>query len=139
MRDPTTGVWSTGQELLPPTWTGFGGAEYGFGVATDGTWAVVSARHQDVGSLTQVGKAYVFRNDSGSWNFEQDLDPLSPGASEKQFGNSVDVDGGWLVVGARKFGVAESGEVYAFKYDPQGIPDRWYQTPDHHRKRHTAG
>lgn len=84
---------------------------FGNSVAISGDLAVVGARLEDSfasgvngplfrNNLTDSGAAYVYRkNDSGNWFFLAYLKAPNPGVSD-QFGFSVDISDGFIVVGA---------------------------------------
>ncbi|MCW1914022.1 hypothetical protein OJ996_10580 [Luteolibacter sp. GHJ8] len=82
-----------------------GGDDFQFGssVAISGNRAVIGTPQEDSLSGADAGCAYVFRDESGSWVFEDRLDP--GGVIQKQFGISVALDGDRALVGASDFAV----------------------------------
>ena len=109
------GQWEQQAELLPTT----GSDDDGFGVAVavDGDLAVVGAvRDDDV--LADTGAAYVFARSGTSWSEEAKLLPIGGGFSD-QFGVSVAISGGTVVVGANQNGpTLANGKAYVFTRDP---------------------
>ncbi len=90
-------------------WGAFG--EY---VATDGNTIVVSERfqyHEESG--TNPGGAHVFRNDGGTWTRIANLQP-SDGAQHDEFGRSVSISGGTIVIGA-PFHDDQKGAAYIYQ------------------------
>lgn len=75
------------------------GDRFGFSVATDGTYAIVGARFDDLIG-TNEGSAYVFRRSVDVW---LQIDKLTAGAADPgadNFGVSVATDGVHAIVGA---------------------------------------
>jgi len=95
----------------------------GGSVALDGDTAVVGARG-DNDNGASAGAAYIFVRDAGgSWTEQQELF-ASDGDASDRFGNSVDVDGDTLVIGASDhFNAAGSytGAAYVFTRDEGGV------------------
>ncbi|MCH8147846.1 MAG: FG-GAP repeat protein [Planctomycetes bacterium] len=88
--------------------------EYGRAVAIRGRVAVVGARKHG-----STGAVYVFRRNSGVWEYEQKL-TAADGLPDDRFGGSVAIDGDWIIVGAPdhdEFGLVNSGAAYAFHFD----------------------
>ncbi|MEM7308438.1 MAG: hypothetical protein AAF682_17285, partial [Planctomycetota bacterium] len=97
------------------------GADFGHAVDIDGDVAVVGAPDAGFG-LTFTGHAYVFeRQGDGSWSEVALLIP-SDASSNDDFGWSVAVDGGRVVVGATldDDGGGASGSGYVFERQPGG-------------------
>ncbi|MCH8146959.1 MAG: FG-GAP repeat protein [Planctomycetes bacterium] len=97
--------------------------EYGRAVAISGSVAVVAARKhpgvQNEAFPDGPGAVYVFRRNSGVWEYEQEL-TASDGADNDRFGHSVAIEGDWIIVGAPEHedrGITSSGKVYVFHYD----------------------
>ncbi len=68
---------------------------------------------------TWSGAAYVFQNNSGTWEEQQKL-TASDAASMKHFGNSINIIGDTLIVGSkgnRSFTPYVAGSAYLFKND----------------------
>jgi len=103
-----------------------GGDIFGEHVAVDGDWAVVGARrHEHAGGFSDAGAAYVFRRVDGgtpsdpcddTWLEYAELDASDASAGD-EFGISVDVDGGRIVVGAwyDDSPAADAGSAYLFE------------------------
>jgi hypothetical protein len=103
------GVWTEQQKLL----AGDGSAEdfFGTSVALDGDIAVIGAwGDNDNGSNS--GSAYVFRLTAGGWTEQQKL-TASDGEAFDQYGQSVDVDGTTIAIGA--IGHDDDGAVYLYQ------------------------
>ena len=122
------GVWTQRAQLTasdPDAGDGFG-----WSVALDGDTAVVGAYQNDEGEpgedqVTSTGSAYIFTKDSqGMWKQTAQLTAYDA-AEDDQFGYSVAVDGGTIVVGAHMDddGGEESGSAYVFT-KPSG-DDGW--------------
>ncbi|MHC4220397.1 MAG: hypothetical protein ACYSU7_18310, partial [Planctomycetota bacterium] len=116
-RNPGTGVWSQEAKLVATDaqFEDF----FGQAVALDGEVAVIGATGDDDRG-DRAGAAYVYRfdTDAGEWVGEGKL-LASDGAADAQFGSSVAVSGGVIVIGAPgdDNGGSGLGAVYAFRYD----------------------
>lgn len=88
------------------------GAEFGRSVAIKGNTLFVGARFAQVGDFEKAGAVYVFKNYQGSWHFEEKISSPDP-ADEDNFGRALAVQGGMLVVTARKSD-QEEGAAYLF-------------------------
>ena len=73
-------------------------SQFGFSVALDGDVAVVGARATSA-FVSNGGAAYVFTRTAGTWTESQELLPTDTGPFH-QFGTSVALNGGLLLVGA---------------------------------------
>ncbi len=128
------GVWSQAAKLTAPS--PVTNDEFGISVAVDGSTVVVGAP----GTNSNTGEAYVFTEPSQGWgawdnlpqtdDAEEDKDGLTAKltalapATNDEFGISVAVDGGTVVVGAHKAdyidlndssnNLADSGAAYVF-------------------------
>lgn len=92
------------------------GANFGSGVALDGTTMVVGAERDDDGGGPQAGAAYVFNLSAGVWSQGAKL-LASDGAEDDFFGSSVDISGDRIIVGAMDDdvnGAADAGSAYVF-------------------------
>jgi uncharacterized protein (DUF2345 family) len=103
--------------------TAFDGAafdEFGNSVAVSGDTVVVGAPFDDIGANTDQGAAYVFVKPSGGWTMTSTFDAkltASDGAADDEFGRSVAISGGTVVVGARFADIgtnADRGAAYVF-------------------------
>ena len=101
-----------------------GGASDALGtsVAIAGSTIVVGAPYHLVGSNVDQGAAYVFSNASGSWQMTKEL-TASDGAAGDEFGSSVAVVAGTIVVGAPD---RYQGGVYVFS----NSSGSWKQTAE---------
>jgi alpha-tubulin suppressor-like RCC1 family protein len=73
--------------------------EFGWSVSIDNDLAIVGSLNDDDGG-TSSGSAYVFARDGTNWSQQVKL-TASDAASNDNFGNSVAIDGDFVVVGAR--------------------------------------
>ena len=93
--------------------------EFGHSVAMDDGIAVVGAPKHDANDVTNSGAAYVFaRNSSGRWSQVAKL-TASDGGEGNEFGHSVAVHGGTVVIGAYKHN-GITGSAYVFTRDEEG-------------------
>ena len=99
--DKPPGGWTDGNETAKLTASDRQPSGYfGFSVALDGDTAVIGARqHNDPGTGTGSGAAYVFARESGVWGEKAKLTP-SDAAAGDNFGVSVAVEDGTVVVGS---------------------------------------
>ena len=110
---------------VDPTWsqvsevTSSDGSNYDFfgsSVAVSGTTAIVGAYNRNVSGQAAQGAAYVFTLSGGTWSQTGEL-TASDGAAADNFGSSVAVSGGTVVVGAPSHtvgGHAAQGAAYVF-------------------------
>ncbi len=107
------GTWTQQAELEA---SDEGGDRFGWSVALYGTTALVGAPTHQVGSNSQQGAAYVFAQSGVTWNQQAEL-TASDGAANDQFGSSVGISVGTIVVGANFHAVGSNqfqGAAYAF-------------------------
>ncbi|WP_345974393.1 immunoglobulin-like domain-containing protein [Sulfurimonas sp. HSL3-7] len=97
--------------------------DFGYDVAINGEYAVVGARLADVGGVGNVGAAYVYKkNINGHYIRIAEL-TSDDGAEGDYFGNSVAIEGDYVVVGAmgednnNSSASFDSGALYVFKKD----------------------
>lgn len=95
--------------------------QFGHAVGINGTKVIVGAPGDDNGSYTSQGSAYFFYKNGNIWQQQSKLlpDQLASGIG---FGQSVDIDGSYLVVGApdKNEGINKAGAAYIF-YSANGI------------------
>jgi len=72
---------------------------FGTSVAIDGDTIIVGATRNDVDGITDSGSTYVFTRTGSTWTLQTKL-AATDGATDDEFGNSVDVSGTTIVVGA---------------------------------------
>ena len=88
-----------GVQILNPD----GAEESGYfsSVGVHGSWAVVGERGNDNGGTNDAGAGYIYEFDSG-WVYSDRIEPEGSSAelSGAFFGESVSIDGDWLVLGA---------------------------------------
>jgi hypothetical protein len=99
-------VWKPDQTLLPPD-TDMN-LNFGCSIATDGVYTVVGA--EGYSNSSYDGAAYVYKLESGKWNFKQ---RITSGVTGGYFGHSVGVDDPYIVVGAPY--ANSTGEAYVFQ------------------------
>ena len=107
------GQWTNMQKLIAPDAGAY--AYFGHALAMDSVHAVISA----VGSFANgpfSGCAYVYRREGSLWIHQQTISP-EDGAPTARFGQSVDISGDLILVGAHQaFGAAiNSGCAYIFR------------------------
>ena len=119
--NPTDDTWS--QSLQWGARDAATGDKFGWAIALDGTRSVISALREDDGA-TNAGSAYVFLWQTNVWTEVGKLTAPDAAASDR-FGESLDVEGDRIVVGATDgdTGVANSGSAYLFEVDNQGTAD----------------
>jgi len=120
-----TGNWNLVKKLTAPD--SDLGDHFGYDVALSGNQAVVTAKDDDEKNV-DAGAAYVFAKDQGganNWGLVKKI-MAADGEDDDNLGVSVDLDGGWLVVGANKDDDKgpESGSAYVF-YQNQGGVNNW--------------
>ncbi|MFT5289879.1 MAG: hypothetical protein ACI82F_001950 [Planctomycetota bacterium] len=109
------GSWAEVAVLRDPNgknWDRFGSA-----VAMDGGVLAVGSP-QGNGALVDSGTAVTFRFDGAAWNYEATLSPSNLAAFD-QFGGSLDLDDGVMVVGAVHFG-SDLGAAWVYRFDGVG-------------------
>lgn len=104
-----TGTTWTQQAVLNAS-DGSAGA-FGFSVDISGGVAVVGAYADEAGGFSTAGSAYVFLRSGSTWRQLVRLTADEPGTYE-QYGQSVAVDRGTVVVGALGHGVGGTAFVY---------------------------
>lgn len=117
--------WLETQKLVgTPTSTDM---DFGHSIAFDGTTAVIGAPWALTGPENDPiqrasGAAYVFTRQSGLWTQRQQL-LASDYARNWQFGSSVGIDGGTVIVGAPGVGwpFTMTGAAYVFDRDGTGV------------------
>jgi hypothetical protein len=90
-------------------------AEFGRVVAIQGNRVFVGARFAQVGTISDAGAVYVYRNQRGTWKLEQKISSPNAAAADN-FGRALAVQGDLLVVTARKEDQAleDAGAAYVF-------------------------
>ena len=102
-------------KLTAPDSQGLG--EFGRCVAFQGNQLFIGARFAKVGELDRAGAVYVYRKYQGSWHFEQKIISPNP-ENEDNFGRALAVQGGFLVVTARKENqnASDVGAAYTYAF-----------------------
>ncbi len=136
----TAGTWSEQQKIVPSDREKYD--YFGVSVAINGNFAIVGAYWEDENttgsdSLSSAGSAYIFKQTNGVWN-QQDKIVASDRAANDQFGNSVAISSNYVLVGAHKDDVTNSGgttvtdagSVYFFKGECSKIAPANFLGPD---------
>lgn len=99
------------------------GDRFGYSVSMDGDHIVVGARGRSGIGASDVGTAYVFVHDAGTW-VEQDQLTAADAAQQDYFGAAVSIDGSYVLVGAygHEPGGSYIGSAYVFLHDDNGTP-----------------
>ena len=121
------GMWSEQQKL-----TASDAADddhFGMGVGLGADTAIVTARHDDHGGMTNAGSAYAYTRTGGTWTEQQKVIP-SDAAGGDWFGFSGDFDGETALIGTYGDDVGGgmgAGSAYAFvrrvDSDEDGVSD----------------
>ncbi|MBL4592000.1 MAG: hypothetical protein JKY96_08580 [Phycisphaerales bacterium] len=98
--------------------------QFGFEVAIDQDRIVIGAINRDLGGVF-AGAAYLFERDEGgvdNWGQVHEFIPVDA-HSGQQFGNTVAISGGRVVVGALRSNslVSDTGSAYVFAVDEFGV------------------
>ena len=103
-------IWAAQDKLLPTDLDG--GNSFGASVALDGDYLAVGA----MGEEFLTGAAYVFWNNGTDWVQESKL-TASDGATYDIYGCAIDVDNGYVAVGARwqDGRASDSGSIYTYQ------------------------
>jgi len=114
------GIWTVQAKLLAND--GQSNDYFGYDVAISGAYAIVGAYRCDDDSRNNVGGAYIYKYERGTWNFQTKLVP-SQGTSNDYFGAAVNLVGTRLLVGA--YGNDDKGSTSgaAYLYILEG--DQW--------------
>ena len=113
----------------PEAWDNFGRA-----LAVQGNILVVTARK----SSLEEGAAYIFENKGGRWIHRADL-VAGDAATGAYFGQSVDVQGDLIAIGARNADPGEAGAVYLFRQSRDGWTEIAKVTPKNGKKNDQFG
>ena len=107
---------------------------FGRALAVEGNMMVVTARK----SSLEEGSAYIFEKKRGTWVHTADLvaADAAPGA---YFGQSVDIQGDLIVIGARNANPAEAGAVYFFRKSRDGWTEFAKVSPENGKKNDQFG
>lgn len=97
-------TWDQVARLVPPVQQT--GNYFGSSVAVSGDTVVVGAWGEDrPGVGFDVGRAYVYKRNAGTWTLQATFDPQAP-LQNGYFGVSVDIQGGLIIVGSWQNDVA---------------------------------
>ncbi|AFU70566.1 secreted adhesin with an integrin alpha (FG-GAP repeat) and Por secretion system C-terminal sorting domains [Psychroflexus torquis ATCC 700755] len=108
------GTWTETQKILSPEAPT--NDTFGVGVSISGDYLVIGASDVD----RRKGATYIYmKNSSGIWEYNQTL-MASDASNGSFFGNSVNISGDQLVVGA--YGTnSEQGAAYVYEKDNEGV------------------
>lgn len=117
LRDTQTGLWEEEHKLVM---TGADASDnFGSSVAIDGDVIVVGAPNDDINEGSNFhGSAHVFKRGPGGWDAGVELLPLDSDTFYQNYGISVDIDNGTIVVGVaydNDKGTA-SGSAYVYEF-----------------------
>ncbi len=109
-------LWSLDQKIIASD--GASEDEFGYSVSIDGDVLVVGARKDDDKGVNS-GAGYVFLRSNGAWTEQQKIS-AGDGANGDEFGFSLSVGGGTVMVGVRldDDNGADSGSTYGFGIRP---------------------
>ena len=105
------GTWTEIKKITPSD--GQAGDFFGYSVAIDGEYAVVGGHLEDENGV-DAGAVYIFKNNSDTWTQVKKLKPQTPKAGI-EYGWSVDIDGGQIVVGAYNEDAGGRGALYVYE------------------------
>ena len=119
------GTWQADTKLIPLD--AAVGDSFGYAVAVDGDFAVVSAQEDDLPSLTNAGSAWVFSRDNNQWLAGDITLTGTSAGSNDQNGQACAIDGDYAISGAEgatDTGAANSGVAYIWN---RGTSTGWAQ------------
>lgn len=111
-------AWTMEASLVPFGGGSTGAIDFGFSAAVDGDVAVLGAP-LDPTMGPDDGAVFVYRHDGIKWVPEQKLLPQRSVSTDTNFGRSVTVVDGIILVGAKdnaQFSEPNPGEIYVFEY-----------------------
>ena len=110
MKDTGAETWTQQAKLIASD--AANSDQFGWSVSIDGDLAIVGSSNDDDGGSSS-GSAYVFARDGTNWSQQVKL-TASDAAASDVFGNSVAIDGDFVVVGARG-DASGTGAAYIFQ------------------------
>jgi hypothetical protein len=116
--------WSQQDNMIAP----FGTAadHFGYSVGISGDYVVVGANDDDVGGISNAGSAHVFLRNGINWDYQDQLLTEEAAQEDDHFGESVAIDGDYVVVG-QPYNPAYAGD-RAFIFIRAGISWAWQAT-----------
>jgi hypothetical protein len=89
--------WAQQDNVIAP----FGAADdhYGYSIGISGDYLVVGANEDDVSGVSNAGSAHVYLRNVTNWEYQDDLVTEGTGNEDDHFGESVAIDGNYIVVG----------------------------------------
>ena len=112
-----TGPWVVESAVLAPNSTSYQD-QFGYALAFDNPILVVGAPGSEI---DDAGAAYVYRRESGAWILEALL--RAPDLDDRaNFGASVDVHDGRIIVGEQETDLEDPPRAYFFRREPTGGP-----------------
>ena len=112
--------WELEARLAPPEPRPL--QKFGAAVALDGDFALVGAPRAVLGDKTRAGAVYLFRRNGSGWETAAALTG-SPPRNDEEFGRTVSLAGGRLIVGSQFGDAAGLNTGGAWLFDLEG--DRW--------------
>jgi hypothetical protein len=108
----SNGIWLLSNRIIPSN--GESADNFGKSVSTDGSQIVVGAYNHDkdtnnLSFLVNAGAAYIYGKNSSNLWVQQQMLVANDRRAEAEFGYSVSIDGGYLIIGARKDSVCPTG------------------------------
>lgn len=110
-------LWCSEGKVTPPA--GLSGLCYGEAVAVSGNTAFVGGSEYHM--TVNVGAVFHYEQAGGSWSLAEEplVNPSFSGPGE-HFGETIDLNGSWLMVGEPKGGGGGDGIVHAYQRNPDG-------------------
>lgn len=121
------GLWTQVQKLTASDGTEFD--LFGAAVAISGDRMVIGAEEANIGANNAQGAAYVFERTAGVWTEVHKLAEPTTIQNVAEYGNNVDIDGDWIVIGAAQAGSAAHGRAFVYRRD-EGGPGAWGQVAE---------
>ena len=102
------GQWVEIQKLSSPNPESLG--YFGFAVAIEGDFLLVTAQNEDEGSIVNAGAVYVYRRESGDvWTLEDRL-IANDGQNGDLFGSAIALTKDYALIGSHEHSLDENGE-----------------------------
>ncbi|NQT63852.1 MAG: hypothetical protein HQ556_12900 [Candidatus Marinimicrobia bacterium] len=92
---------------------------FGYSVSISGDYAIVGARYDDPGGITNAGAAYIFIRNGADWTMQQQI-AASDTSNSDHFGCAVSISGDYAIVGADLSQATGSSEGAAYVFVRSG-------------------
>ncbi|MDX2064399.1 MAG: NBR1-Ig-like domain-containing protein [Fimbriimonadaceae bacterium] len=122
------GAWIESQVIVPPAGTGSG--QFGRTLALDAEKLLIGAPYVNVGTVTSAGKIFEYRKVGATWQLAHTILPPDI-RTFGQFGNYMDLQGSYLIVGMPNWSVLDepqAGAIVIYRRDPDGWTNVLYDT-----------